>query len=176
MSKRGYNCAVWTNKHNKFLEENFAFMDNEELAKSLNKKFTTKEFVLSRTPDAVRKQLNSLMLRRPKKSDIKTLEKKAGKDNFFKMVKKGQEVKEKQIAEQQRQQQKEASNKKEREWAKRVYDVGTTPTQEVKQRIKPKQELVWLHLDEKTSIQIPKGEEETYKARWLKYKINKYGQ
>lgn len=175
MSKIGYNCIVWSEEHNTFLEDNYAFMNNEELAKAINKKFSKKGFELKRTPDAVRKQLNTLKLKRPKKSDIKKLDKKAGKDNFFKNIKIGNEQRKKIEAEKERIQKQEQNKQKEREWASKVYGVGTVEKPAVVQPKKNTKEMVWLDLDDKTRIQIPKGEEEIWRVKYTKYKINKYG-
>jgi hypothetical protein len=80
----GYNCIRWddpTNEfdHNKYLKDNYLSMTNEAMGKHLG-----------RTADAVRKQLNVLNLKRPKKTEVRRHEKSARK-NFFSNLKASEE-------------------------------------------------------------------------------------
>lgn len=155
MAKKGYKCDRWTPEQDKFIKDNYVSFSNSELAIALNKKFK-----LSRTADAVRKELNMLKLRRPKKGEIKQLEKQVRQESFFKSISKGLQ-KRKQYEKQEKQYQKKVEKRqKEIKWAQEFTQSDTTPKK------KEEKELVWITVDEKgTRMQVKKGSEE----KWIKW-------
>jgi len=162
MSKKGYNCIKWEPEHDKFLIENFVTLNNDELATSINASFT-----LSRTADAVRKQLNKLELRRPKKSEMKLLSKAAETDSFFKHIQKGLQKRKQNAKAEEVESKKIQKQAKEKEWAARVYGVGEKKQDPV--RKEDTRELVWIKINNKTRMQVPKGTEK----KWIEKFIEK---
>lgn len=144
-----YTKSIFS-EDNKFLIENYARLNNEEIGKALN-----------RTSDAVRKQLNKLMLRRPKKSELKKLDKKAGSGDFFGSMKKGLVILHAKQVENRRIDKKLERMGKEKKWAQDVHGIGAEPKGKA---TKPEAELVWINIDDRTRMQVPKGTE----AKWMK--------
>lgn len=155
MSKRGYKCVKWTPEQDAFIVNNYLHLSNEEIATAINL-----QFGLNRTEDAVRKELNHLRLRRPKKSLLKELLPSAHNNSFFKSIRKGLEVKRKRQSEAEREVKRQEKINKERDWAARTHGIGTQD-KVVKEDTR---ELVWIIIDGKTRMQVPKGTE----AKWAR--------
>ena len=162
--KKGYSCMLWTEADNQILRDNFCELSNEELGAM---------FSPGRTEDAVRKQLNKLKLRRPKKSELKELERKAGKNPFFSSLSKGRKLR-KEHEDKLRKQEKELKQKeKEREWARKVHGIGAE--EKPKQRQPESEEgKVWITLNDRTRMLVPRGKEDFYRAKFDKYEANKF--
>ena len=156
--KKRYNR--WTARDRKKLRDNYLLMNNKELS-----------ILLERTPDAVRKELNNLQLKRPRKGDIAKLNKYIPKDRkIFKNLKDGRKKREKNerdihkinkkiktITEHERKKQKQ----------KKYHSNGEYKPGE-DYEIQPLKILVDVYVDSRTTLKgIEKGKEkealETYK-------------
>lgn len=159
MEKKGYKCDRWLPEHDKFIRDNYLAFNNAELALALNKKYN-----LTRTTDAVRKELNALKLRRPKKGDIKLIDKQVSQENFFKSIKKGLQKRKLLTKQDNQEQKKEERRQREIKWAKEF-----TGSPEEAKKPKTDKELVWITVDEKgTRMQVAKGTEEKWKKWYSK--------
>ena len=166
MSKNGYKCHKWTDEENELIRKYYINKSNQQLAEILNNTDAGKEINLERTADAVRKQINALKLHRVKKSEIKQLQKKAGKLDFFGQIAKGRLLRNKNQAEQQRLAKKKQEAAKEEKFAREFLgEEYKAPVQ------KSDDGMIWLHLDHKTSVKIHKDKAEKYKAQWQKQQI-----
>ena len=96
---------------NLYLRENYLKMNNQELADKLQ-----------RTPDAVRKQLKKLALRRPTKAELKKMQKKKkrGKkprpETFFTLLETGTKNRKKQLRDIAKNESTKQRKKKEKDW------------------------------------------------------------
>jgi hypothetical protein len=145
---KGYSCVKWSGDDNSILINNYVTLDNKQLAAALG-----------RTPDAVRKQLNALKLKRPKKADLKKMDKHVGVADFFAAVKKGlkNRAAKKVIAEKADKQ--VARLNKERVYAKEVLKTPEKLTDEHDDG------CVWVVVKQipYTRMRVPRGSE----AKWI---------
>lgn len=164
-TKGGYNCIKWEEEHNEKLRENYCSHSNEELGA-----------LIGRTADAVRKQLNKLKLRRPKKGELKELDKKAGKNPFFDAIKKGAKARKAQELQEIKAGKSQKSREKEREWAKKAYGVGEPSSQspESKRETEADETKVWIVLNDRTRMLVPRGKEDFYRNKFDKYESDKW--
>ena len=162
--RKGYSCMRWTEADNQLLRDNFCSLSNEELGAM---------FHPGRTEDAVRKQLNTLKLRRPKKSELKELEKKAGKNPFFQSLSKGKKLRKENEEALRKKEKQEKSREKEKEWARKVHGIGA---EEKPKAFKQESEegKVWITLNDRTRMLVPRGKEDFYRAKFNKYEENKF--
>ncbi|RUP42320.1 MAG: hypothetical protein EKK63_01705 [Acinetobacter sp.] len=156
----------WTDADNAQLLELYITKSNSEIAE-----------IIGRTPDAVRKQLNKLTVKRPLKADLKKISKKTGKLEFFSNLKKGHKVKQKleiidnNIARQTK------LMKNEVEWAKKNLDIPEQKKEKPKEKEKP------LRIDSRTVMYVPyswdleKCQEfkQNYLKKQLSEQIEQYG-
>lgn len=161
MAKKGYRCYVWEKQHDDYLVKNYLLNNNHELGVGLGVLNKQENLcggdTTARTADAVRKRLNHLSLRRPKKSQLPKQTK--PKDvAFFNAIKTGlTRRKQKEVIAQKTEKQ---INKmqKERMWAQNY--IGETKP--IKQE-KPMREMVWITLDNKTRMEVPRGDEDKWR-------------
>lgn len=167
MSKTGYKCHTWTDDENDLIRLHYVTKTNEQIAAIINLSDYGKKNNLNRTPDAVRKQLNKLELHRVRKAEIKILQKKVGKTDFWGQIQKGRVVRKKHQAEQERQVKRQQEIKKETKFAADFLgeDYKEKPI------APPTEETIWLHLDAKTHVKIPKSKAEAYIKQWKKQQI-----
>lgn len=101
----------WTESDNSSLINNYIDKTNEELGTLLN-----------RNPDTIRKQLNKLKLKRPLKSEIKQIEKKVKKVDFFSNLFAGNKIYKQQKRKDDVIKRKENKLKEEKKWAKKYLE------------------------------------------------------
>ena len=150
----------WTAEDNAKLLELYIDKKNPEIAD-----------LMGRTPDAVRKQLNKLTVKRPKKSDLKKITKKAGKLDFFSNLKKGHKVKQKlEIVETNIKKQTQ-SLKNEKEWAQK-----NLPTTDTSKKPKEQEKQKPLRIDSRTIMYVPYSWDidkcQQFKENYLKKQIS----
>ena len=118
----------WTESDNSSLIDNYIDKTNEELG-----------ILLNRNPDTIRKHLNKLKLKRPLKSEIKKIEKKVKKVDFFSNLFAGNKIYQQQKRKVDVVKRKENKLKEEKKWATKFLEDNkpkafvprTTPTKAV---------------------------------------------
>lgn len=139
---KGYNCIRWDEPvdgldHNEYLKKNYLLLTNDAMGK-----------YLGRTADAVRKQLNVLNLKRPKKTEVRKQEKSARK-NFFNNLKASEERKQELKRIQKKLEKKKRNADKERKFANRLLGQ---PKQLTLTEPKGKMDKVPVHIDHRTIV------------------------
>lgn len=140
-SKR--TCKDWKKKDIEKLCANYDNMDNVELGK-----------LLKRSPDAVRKQMNKMRLKRTLKSEVKELEKKAGSMDFFGGLKSGNKQKHRILMVEQKVDRTLNNQQKERQWAEKALQGENVPVVKQTTDKGPQKAIV---LTDRTTIFVPAG-------------------
>lgn len=137
---KGYNCIRWDDNYNQYLTDNYLTLTNEKMGNALG-----------RTGEAVRKQLNVLLLKRPKKTEVRTFQKKARKD-FFNIL--GNSLDRRRELERIRKklEKRQVKDNNEKTWAKKFTAKPATVilTEPVYNG-----EKVRVHIDHRTYIDVP---------------------
>jgi len=127
-------CKRWDDD-NQYLIDNYLTETNEELADALG-----------RNPDAVRKQLNNIGLKRPLKSETKKIENKAKAPDFFTMLNKGQKKKNEVLQKEEKKRRDNIRKEEEKKWANNFLHEEKVVV------FKPKGPQISLQIDYKTVI------------------------
>lgn len=150
--KSGYKCTKWSEEENKKLTLEYEQYSNEELG-----------LMYDRSADGIRKQLNKLYLKRTKKSDIRILDAKAGKHNFFESLRKGKTQRKNIVSLEKKKDKKQQNIIKERKWAEEF--IGK-PIKSVSKNYDDETGKVWVQLDSKTRALVTAGQEEEFKEMY----------
>lgn len=139
---KGYNCIRWDDPangfdHNEYLKKNYLLLTNEAMG----------DF-LGRTADAVRKQLNVLNLKRPKKTEVRKQEKTARK-NFFTNLKASEERRQELKRIQKKLEKKRRHDEKERKFANKLLGQ---PKPQILSEPKGKMDKVPVIIDHRTTV------------------------
>lgn len=160
---KGYNCVRWDDPangfdHNEYLKKNYLQMSNKAMGDHLG-----------RTADAVRKQLNVLELKRPKKTEVRKRDKQARK-NFFSSLKESEARRQELKRIQKRLEKKAKQAERERKFTDKMLGE---PKPQILSEPKGKMDKVPVYIDHRTTVHCYPHQVEQIRQKYAHKQIPK---